>query len=484
MYDVAIIGSGLGGLSCGVTLSREGLKVLVLEQARVAGGCLQSFRRDGHVIDTGIHYIGSLGEGQIARQHFKYLGILDRMNLVRMDKDGFDVMRFGDGREYMHAMGYANFIDTLASEFPSERRGIEEFCRTLQAVGGSIHPEVLRSGRLTSGAADYMSMPIWEEVCRCTGDERLRNVLTGSNLLYAGKRESASAYAHAMIAHSNIEGAHRIAGGSQMIADALVEQIRANGGEIRFNTKVTGIHTTNGLVDYITAGGERIECRKLISDIHPKTTFAMVEGESLLRKAFYSRVNSLEDSYGIHTTFLLLKPGTVEYINRNYYLFEGGDSWEAPALVSMQPVAGSACADVVSIMTPMPKESLQQWNDTRTGHRGKEYEEFKQSTDERLTSLVLGHFPQFRGKVEKVFSASPLTYRDWTGTPDGSAYGIVKDCRNPLANHLPVRSRIENLLLSGQNLNMHGVIGVLMSAAVTCGEIVGTEYIAKKIGNA
>ena len=33
-YDVIIIGAGFGGLACGITLSREGFKVLVVEQAR------------------------------------------------------------------------------------------------------------------------------------------------------------------------------------------------------------------------------------------------------------------------------------------------------------------------------------------------------------------------------------------------------------------------------------------------------------------
>ena len=94
-YDVVIIGSGLGGLECGVMLSREGYYVCVLEQSNVYGGCLQSFSRRGRVIDTGIHYIGSMDDGQIMRQYLKYFGILDKLSIVKLDDD-FDTMSLGE----------------------------------------------------------------------------------------------------------------------------------------------------------------------------------------------------------------------------------------------------------------------------------------------------------------------------------------------------------------------------------------------------
>ena len=61
-YDVLIIGAGLGGLLCGAILSMEGMKVCVLEKNEQIGGSLQTFRREGLSLDTGIHYIGSLGQ--------------------------------------------------------------------------------------------------------------------------------------------------------------------------------------------------------------------------------------------------------------------------------------------------------------------------------------------------------------------------------------------------------------------------------------
>lgn len=70
------------------------------------------------------------------------------------------------------------------------------------------------------------------------------------------------------------------------------------------------------------------------------------------------------------------------------------------------------------------------------------------------------------------------TYTKWW------AYGIVKDCRNPMVTLMPARTRIGNLLLTSQNLNIHGCIGTVVLSAVSCSEIIGIEYLSPKNGNA
>ena len=45
-------------------LAKEGRKVAIIEKNKQFGGNLQSFLRDEVLFDTGVHYVGSLGEGQ------------------------------------------------------------------------------------------------------------------------------------------------------------------------------------------------------------------------------------------------------------------------------------------------------------------------------------------------------------------------------------------------------------------------------------
>jgi phytoene dehydrogenase-like protein len=85
--------------------------------------------------------------------------------------------------------------------------------------------------------------------------------------------------------------------------------------------------------------------------------------------------------------------------------------------------------------------------------------------------------------VEKRYTSTPLTYRDYTLTPCGSAYGVRKDCRNMMMTSLSPRTPIPNLLLTGQSLMLHGVEGVTMTAVRTCGELLGKDFVQKLISD-
>jgi all-trans-retinol 13,14-reductase len=67
------------------------------------------------------------------------------------------------------------------------------------------------------------------------------------------------------------------------------------------------------------------------------------------------------------------------------------------------------------------------------------------------------------------------------GTRDGSMYGIMADVNRPAHTEIPVRTKIGNLFLTGQNVGMHGVLGVSISAVNTCSAMLGNDYLLNKI---
>ena len=93
-YDLIIIGSGISGMTAGIIAAKEGEKVLVLEQHSVPGGLMQTYKRAKMLFPTGVHRLGSLNPGEPLWYYFKYIDILDRLKLVKLDENGFEKIYF------------------------------------------------------------------------------------------------------------------------------------------------------------------------------------------------------------------------------------------------------------------------------------------------------------------------------------------------------------------------------------------------------
>lgn len=493
-YEIVIIGGGLGGLVCGAVLSKEGYHVCVVEKNPLPGGCFQSFRRFGKTLDTGIHYIGSMDEGQIMNQYFTYFGIRDSLKMMRMDPDAFDIIRY-DGREYPYAMGHAHFADTLSHYFPSEKDAIRHYVRLLEETGRTISVEELKKGHLSTGNMDKFYHSAWQQIRDITPDETLRQVLSGSILLYGGVKQASTFYHHAIITDSYIQSAYRFVDGSMQVTNALAEQIGRHGGTVLTKAEATGIRLSGGQVEAVEINrSERIETKALISSLHPYRTLAMVEKTPLIRKATLSRLRYLPNSYGLLSVYLLQKKRMTTYKNRNIFILGDKDAWYTPrpeekrinaCMISMQPSSTSVgYTDVICLLTPMYMEEVRRWEGTKPEQRGDDYKAFKENKAQDLIAFAESRYPGLTRNTEEIVVTTPLSYRDYTGTPDGSAYGIIKDYANPMTTLIPVRTRIPNLYLTGQNLNVHGALGVTLTSMLTCSEFLGMEYLAKKAGNA
>jgi len=73
-YDVIIIGAGLGGLTAGAKLAKEGKKVLLLEQHDRPGGCATTFKRRGFTMEVGLHEMDGLHPKDMKGKIFHDLG--------------------------------------------------------------------------------------------------------------------------------------------------------------------------------------------------------------------------------------------------------------------------------------------------------------------------------------------------------------------------------------------------------------------------
>lgn len=489
-----IIGGGLGGLFTGAILAHEGLNVTVLEKNTTVGGGLQSFHRFGCTFDTGMHVIGGMQPGGNIRRICQYLGILDEMRLKNVDPDCTDELYFlEDHHCYRIAQGEQGFINALARDFPDSRAELEHYVRDIMRITHDIALFNLRPSEDYIAAMPEDSMlSATDFIARHVSNRRLRSVLAYMNPLYGGQGGVTPAYIHAIISALYIHGASRFVGGSSRFADVLTNVITRHGGRVLTHDSVRHITIKERKVESVTTEhGEVYTADYYISDVHPCTLIRLMDGQGFT-KAYRTRLEEIPNTYSAFSVYLKLKPASFPYINHSIYLMTRYDdiwnfadpskTWPLGLLMMTPPVDNQGpWASTVLLTVPMTFDKVKAWEDTVTGKRGQAYEQWKKTCARRVLDLVEMVYPGFSGKIEAMNTASPLTIRDYYGSKDGTLSGYSKDCHNLALTNIPVVTKVSNLLLTGQNINLHGFCGVPLTAINTSEAILGRNVVINHI---
>ena len=435
MSDALVIGSGLGGLECGLLLARSGYRVTVLEKGRQAGGCLQTFVRSGQRFDTGFHYVGGLGPGESLEWLFRGFGLMD-LPWKQLDFSEEIVI---DGESFPIPCGHERLVEVLSDRFPAERCGLRKYADTLQTVGAGIRD-------LTADHTDLFEISADAWLQEIIGDPLLRKVLLGASLRMPMDPGTLPLYAYAQISNSFLESAWRLQGGAQQIVEKLVSSIESLGGKVLTGCDVRAIR--EGCVT--CTNGKEFRADVIVSDLHPATTAAMTEG---IRPIYRKRLEGLRNSQGVFTVNIKLKPGRVPYINHSITL-DGG------LLIHFYVPAEGLWADAIDLLCLV---------DGPVSDRETLAQECIRQASGRIDGL--------KDAVEAYWTSTPDTWERFTGTPEGSAFGILKDFRSPATTLISPRTPLPGLYLTGQSLNLHGLLGVSMTALHTCSAILGLERI-------
>ena len=458
-YDIIVIGSGLGGLVCARQLAKQGRSVLVLERQSQPGGCLQSYRRGDFEFDTGLHYVGGLAEGQPLHDAFEQLGLM-RLPWVRLDADGFDRITIGR-QTFPMCEGFDRFASTLAEYFPQEKNALRQYV-------GMLRQQPPMEEAVEVNAYDWLSSLF--------RDPLLVNVLSATAMKMELRRESLPLFNFAHSMSSYIQSSWRLKGGGNKIVESLVNDIRSFGGEVVCRAEVKELVEKDGrIVAAKCPNGKTYEGSVFISDVHPQLTFGWLKDSNIVKNIFRRRIQALENTFGIFTASLVLKPNTLPYFNHNKYVFRKANVWTFHeniggvdgVMVSCRVPEDDNYARQIDLLTPMPWVLCKHWEHTVIGRRGEIYELQKERLADDCIRLAERVIPGLRDMVEKRYTSTPLTWRDYTLSPCGSAFGIRKDCRQPLLTMLSPKTPVPNLFLTGQSLVLHGLEGVTMTAFKT-----------------
>jgi phytoene dehydrogenase-like protein len=328
---IAIIGSGMAGLTAGARLSQAGHEVAIFEQFHLVGGVTLPFERDGFRWDMGQLMVEGLGPDEPSGRILAELGVAGSLKLRKEDR-GYVFPDFELKKPAEYA-GPRWRIERLKELFPGEEKGLERYWQDyvrftrLMTIGrqleraGALEKLVLQSRmyaallpflpKLSWSAQKLMDSYFSSEKLKCVFVSILADFFTppsqfqGLGVFMINPETSFDSRIPAELEKSAVQlYQYSVLGGINTLVQALVEKIQDAGGKIFTNCAVARIKILDGrVVGVEDRDGNRFPADVVIATGGAKETFFKLVGEELLPVEFSHKVQDLplmESVFMIH----------------------------------------------------------------------------------------------------------------------------------------------------------------------------------------
>ncbi|MBW2001591.1 MAG: NAD(P)/FAD-dependent oxidoreductase [Deltaproteobacteria bacterium] len=493
-YDAIVIGSGAGGLSAALKLARSDYSVMLLEAMPSFGGYLNPFRRKGYTFDTGLHYLGELGEEDRFWRLLDELGVVESMKFVELNPEGFDRYVFPD-YELRVCKGKNRFMERLINDFPAEEPGIHKFFNVFEKIIRAVKAshsmgrgvlQMLSFIVRNPVMVKYSRVPYQKLLNDVTSDKRLQAALAAPCGDYGVPPEKASIIIAVMVWAHYLKGAFYPCGGSGALRDAFVNGLKDHGAELKKSSKVISIDKTGNKFIITTEHGEKFSTRAVISDVDPVVTLGKLVNPELVPTKIKRKVMQLRPSGGSFYAFIgtdldlpsmgITDANIIHYsdydINKLYTQWPVSTVPEVfPAFFITSPSVkdpeGGHAPEgyhTVEIITGMSYKLFEKWAHLPSMKRGEEYTSLKERIGERLVASAERYIPTLSQHIDFVEYATPLSNEYWVNAVRGGNYGPEQTFDQVgTGRFISFTAGIDGLFLAGAGTMGGGVMACLES---------------------
>ncbi|CEG11440.1 putative all-trans-retinol 13,14-reductase [groundwater metagenome] len=468
-YDVIIIGSGIGGLTCGALLSKKGYKVLIVEQHYQVGGYFSSFQRNGFVFTAGVEDVSGLWEnGPVTN-------LLNELNLNKGDLFVKTRKRYiFKGREIDIPDNVNDCVKLLSGIFPDERENISSFFADVEKSYTELHkdmvygvslPDYLIAKIFGNKIADYpKDHPHLSDWLNKTYQQKLDEYFKNNDLkallcvliphIGTTPEETQGNNALSAVLSYYLYGGYFPKGGMNF-ALALKKFIEKYNGKILLKHKVDKILVENGKVTGVKVKNDVFSAPVVVSNADAKTTFMEFIGEENLDKGFVEYIKNLRMSVSCFIVFLGVDMDLSDYPT---HIMDSDNGYFLIINSNADPDLSPKGKASITIIT---NANYCEFPERMT----KEYSQKKKEFAERLIKKAENAIPDLGKHIVVQDSATPKTFERYVSMPEGAIYGFDQSIKTKRPYF---KTPIKGIYLTGASTFPGGGIEAVVISGVIC----------------
>jgi phytoene desaturase len=289
----AIIGSGFGGLALAIRLQAAGFATVIFEKRDLPGGRAYVYREHGFTFDAGPTVITA---PDCLRELFALAGgsLDDRIELVPVHP--FYRLFWEDGYQFDYSDDFDAIERQIAERSPPDVEGYKRFLAYSEKVFAEgyeklAHVPFLNWSSMAAVAPQLLRLQayrsVYGAVAKYIRDSHLRQLFSFHSLLVGGNPFTTTSIYTLIHCLERKWGVFFPKGGTGALVQALVELLRALGGEVRLNAEVAAITTAGGeATGLLTKDGYREQFDWVISNADVMHTYdTLLKDEPRLERA-------------------------------------------------------------------------------------------------------------------------------------------------------------------------------------------------------